>query len=174
LSLARRLTNATITMSITLRTDLRPGDLGRIVTLHGSLYAREYGFDATFEAYVAGPLAAFVKKNSPRERLWLAELDGHLVGCIAIVAASKNTAQLRWYLVDPSARGQGLGKRLMTEALDFCKACGYESVFLWTVSSLTTAAKIYQAAGFEKVESIPAKQWGVDVIEERYVLRFRM
>lgn len=155
---------------ITLRTDLRPGDLGAIVSLHGILYAREYGFDATFEAYVAGPLADFVKNRSPRERLWIAERDGRIVGCIAIVAASPTVAQLRWYLVDPSTRGMGLGKRLLDEAIAFCAESGYESIILWTVGALTTAAHLYRNAGFVKVEEIPGKQWGVDVIEERYQL----
>src|SRR5437868_14584394 len=99
--------------AVSVRTDLRPGDIGAIVHLHGVLYAREYGFDATFEAYVAGPLAEFVRSGSPRERLWIAERDGRIVGCVAIVAASPETAQLRWFLVDPSARGMGLGRKLL-------------------------------------------------------------
>src|SRR5687767_5795171 len=114
----------------TLRTDLRPGDLGAIVALHGVTYAREYGFDATFEAYVAGPLAEFVRHRTPRDRLWIAEKDGQLAGCIAIVAASEREAQLRWYLVAPAARGHGLGKTLLTEAVAFCEQCGYEKIFL--------------------------------------------
>src|SRR5438105_10043658 len=97
--------------AVTLRTALRPGDLGRIILLHGTVYARECGFDHTFEAYVAGPLADFARAPSSRERLWMAERDDALVGCIAIVAASAETAQLRWFLVDPGARGAGLGKR---------------------------------------------------------------
>src|SRR2546423_4368740 len=105
----------------TLRTDLRPGDLGTIVYLHGVIYAREYGFDPTFEAYVAGPLAEFVRRASPRERLWIAERDGRLIGSVAVVAASPQTAQLRWFLVDPCARGAGLGKRLLREAIAFAK-----------------------------------------------------
>src|SRR4051812_23185663 len=97
--------------SITLRTSLRPGDLGFVVYLHGAVYAKEYGFDPTFEAYVAGPMSEFVKAASPRERLWIAERGGRIVGCIAIVEAPGETAQLRWYLVTPEARGAGLGKR---------------------------------------------------------------
>src|SRR5262249_32181441 len=100
-------------MAFTLRTQLRPGDVGAIVRLHGVHYAREHGFDATFEAYVAKPLADFVLTPSPRQRLWLAETDGELVGCIAIVAASAAVAQLRWFLVIPEARGHGLGTRLL-------------------------------------------------------------
>src|SRR5438067_10174680 len=106
--------------AVTIRTDLRPGDLGAIVSLHGVIYAREYGFDPTFEAYVAGPLAEFVHRASARERLWIAEREGRIVGCIAIVAASPRTAQLRWFLVDPTARGAGLGKCLLGETVAFC------------------------------------------------------
>jgi GNAT superfamily N-acetyltransferase len=108
---------------ITIRCDLRPGDLGMVVFLHGTIYARERGFDPTFEAYVAGPLAKLVMAPDPRERIWLAERAGLIVGCIAIVAATPSTAQLRWFLVDPSVRGGGLGKKLLTEALAFCSSC---------------------------------------------------
>jgi GNAT superfamily N-acetyltransferase len=156
--------------TVTLRSDLKPGDIGSIVQFHGVVYAREYGFDHTFEAYVAGPLADFARAASARQRLWIAERDGRIVGCIAIVATSPQVAQLRWFLVDPSARGIGLGKRLLNEAVAFCKECGYESVLLWTVSALTAAAYLYRSAGFRKVEEKPGRQWGVDVIEEKYEL----
>jgi GNAT superfamily N-acetyltransferase len=154
----------------TLRHNLNPGDLGAIVHLHGTLYAREYGFDPTFEAYVAGPLAEFVLSPSERNRIWIAERGAQIIGCIAIVGISVKDAQLRWFLVDPSARGLGLGKLLLHEAVAFCRHCGYESVFLWTVSALTAAAKLYRNAGFEKMEEKPGRQWGVDVVEERYLL----
>jgi GNAT superfamily N-acetyltransferase len=153
-----------------VRSDLRPGDLGAIVQLHGLLYAQEYGFDPTFEAYVAGPMAEFVNAGSPRERLWIAEKDQRIVGCIAIVAASVEVAQLRWFLVDPSARGMGLGRKLLDEAVHFAKECGYHSIILWTVSALTAAAHLYRAVGFRKVEEKPGRTWGVDVVEERYEL----
>jgi GNAT superfamily N-acetyltransferase len=158
---------------IVLRTDVRPGDLGMIVYLHGVTYARERGFDCTFEAYVAEPLAAFVRSKSPRERLWIAERDGRMVGCVAIVAASAETAQLRWLLVEPSARGAGLGKRLLEEAITFCKASGYADVILWTESALTAAAVLYRAAGLQKTEEKPGRMWGVDLVEEKYELRLR-
>src|SRR5215472_7717274 len=131
--------------AFTLRHDLRPGDLGSVVALHGTLYAREYGFDPTFEAYVAGPLSDFVRAADPRSRLWLAEQGERIVGCVAVVAASPQVAQLRWFLVDPSARGTGLGKRLLREALAFCESCEYTSVVLWTERSLTAAAHLYRA-----------------------------
>jgi GNAT superfamily N-acetyltransferase len=156
---------------LTLRTDLRPGDLGEVVRLHGVVYARERGFDPTFEAYVAGPLAEFVRAASPRGRLWLAERGGRLVGCAAVVEAAPETAQLRWFLVAPSARGCGLGTRLMGEALAFCRACGYAEVMLWTESALAAAARLYRAAGFRKVEEKPGRMWGVDLVEEKYQLR---
>jgi GNAT superfamily N-acetyltransferase len=155
---------------LTLRHDLNPGDVGYIVYLHGTLYAKEYGFDPTFEAYVAGPLSEFVRHRTDCDRLWIAERDGEIVGCIAIVGVSETEAQLRWFLVDPSARGQGLGKTLIEEAVAFCRSCRYESVFLWTVSALITAAHLYRSVGFEKVEEKPGRQWGVEVVEEKYLL----
>jgi len=157
--------------TITLRTELRPGDLGAIIYLHGSIYARERGFDSTFEAYVAGPLAEFVCSPSPRQRLWIAERGGRIVGCVAIVAAAPQTAQLRWFLVDPSARGLGLGKHLLGEAITFCKQCSYQEVILWTESALTTAARLYQSAGFRKTAEKPGRMWGVELVEEKYELK---
>jgi len=158
---------------ITLRTDLRPGDLGMIVHLHGVLYARERGFDPTFEAYVAGPLAEFVRAAAPRQRLWIAEREGRVLGCVAVVSASPQVAQLRWFLVDPGARGAGLGKALLQEALRFCRECGYAEVILWTESALTAAAHLYQAAGFRKTLEKPGRVWGVDLVEEKYELTLR-
>ena len=153
-----------------LRTELRPGDIGSVVRLHGIVYAREHGFDHTFEAYVAGPLAEFARSASSRERLWIAEEGGEIAGCIGIVASTPVVAQLRWFLVDPSARGTGLGRRLLNEAVAFSMACGYHSIVLWTVSALTAAAHLYDAAGFIKVEEVPGRRWGADVIEEKYEL----
>jgi ribosomal protein S18 acetylase RimI-like enzyme len=144
-----------------------------VVHLHGTVYARERGFDPTFEAYVAAPLAEFVRAGGPRERLWVAEREGRIVGCVAIVAVSPQTAQLRWFLVDPSARGAGLGRRLLGEAVAFCQGCGYAAIILWTESTLTAAAHLYQAAGFRKTEEKPGRLWGVDLVEEKYELRLR-
>lgn len=153
---------------ILVRTDIRPGDLGAVVRLHGTLYAAEYGFDETFEAYVAGPLAETVLRRSPRERIWLAERGGAIVGCVAIVAAADDLAQLRWFLVDPSVRGAGLGTTLLDRALGFAREAGYRAIVLWTVSALTAAAHLYVAAGFRRAEAHPRRLWGVDVVEERY------
>lgn len=154
----------------TIRHEVRPGDLGNVVLQHGVSYAREYGFDATFEAYVAGPLAEFVLHPTPRARLWIAERDDRFAGCIAIVPSDATTAQLRWYLVAPDARGHGLGRALLTRAIEFSRRAGYRSVLLWTVSALTDAARLYRSAGFTLTESIPARRWSVDVVEEKYTL----
>jgi len=156
--------------TVTLRTDLRPGDIGTIVNLHGVIYAQEYGFDHTFEAYVAGPLSDFARSSAENERIWIAERDDRIIGCIAIVALSPEEAQLRWYLVDPSARGIGLGKQLLNESIVFCRSSGFKTVMLWTVSALTVSAHLYESVGFRKVEEKPGRKWGVDVIEEKYEL----
>ena len=151
-----------------MRTALQPGDFGAIVAMHGRLYAAEYGFDTTFEAYVAEPLAGFVLRASPRERIWVEERDGRIVGCVAIVAATASTAQLRWFLVDPSARGTGLGRRLLDAAIAFSRAAGYERIVLWTVAGREAAQHLYRQAGFERIDAVPARRWGVDVVEEQH------
>jgi N-acetylglutamate synthase-like GNAT family acetyltransferase len=157
---------------IDIRTDLKPGDMGAVVRLHGVVYGREYGFDSTFEAYVARPLAAFVQSATPRERIWIAERGDALVGCVAIVTHTDAVAQLRWFLVDPDCRGAGLGKRLLADAIDFSRRSGYRSVILWTIAGLPAAAHLYRAAGFIKVEEkSPSALWGVRVVEERHELR---
>ena len=156
--------------NIRLRTNLKPDDIESIAELHRTVYGQEYGFDATFKQYVAEPLTEFVRRRSRRERLWIAERDGRIIGCVAVVAASPETAQLRWFLVEPRERGLGLGCRLLNVAIAFGRGCGYERIILWTVSALSAAAHLYRRAGFEKVEEKPGRAWGVDVIAERYEL----
>lgn len=157
---------------IVIRHDLRPGDLGRVTKEHGELYAREYGFDHTFEAYVAATLAEFAQRLRPdRDRLWLAERQGRLVGSIGVVGREGGAAQLRWLLVHPDARGQGVGSRLVAACLDFCRSAGYRSVFLWTVDSLADAARLYRRFGFTLTEEKPARTlWGQLLREQRYDL----
>ncbi|MCI0641547.1 MAG: GNAT family N-acetyltransferase [Gemmataceae bacterium] len=162
---------------VSVRSYLRPGDIGAVATLHGLVYAREYGFDATFEAYVAAALAEFVllqfeptEHTPPRQCIWIAEHSGRVVGSIAIVAASEDAAQLRWFLVDPALRGAGLGRRLLNEAVAFCQSCQYRSVYLWTTSALTAAAHLYRCVGFQKVADLPGRRWGAYVVEEKYEL----
>jgi ribosomal protein S18 acetylase RimI-like enzyme len=154
---------------IALRTDLRPGDIGTIIRLHAVLYTKEYGWDHTFEGYVAESLAEFALAYDPaRDRLWLAERDGEIVGSIGVVHRPNKEAQLRWLLVDPAARGQGLGRRLLDEALAFCRNCGYRSAYLWTVSKLDAAVHLYHTLGFERTEQETHDTWGETLTEERY------
>ena len=157
---------------VTVRHDLRPGDMGRVIAMHGVLYAEEYGFDHGFEAYDAETVAEFGQlARLGLDRLWVAELGSRLVGSIAILGRDDGAAQLRWFLVDPEARGRGLGRRLIDEALAFCRAAGYRSVYLCTVTGLDAAARLYVAAGFRKTETKPAALlWGVQLAEERYDL----
>jgi len=156
---------------VQLRSSLSPGDIGCIVSLHGIVYAVEHQWDSTFEGYVAENLAKFALSNDPRkDRLWIAEIDGQIVGSIGVVGHSDSEAQLRWFLVHPACRGRGLGRRLLSEALTFCRERGLKSVFLWTVSELKVAAHLYHAAGFRKTEEETHRIWGRMLTEERYDL----
>jgi GNAT superfamily N-acetyltransferase len=154
-----------------IRTELKPGDIGSLIYLHGVLYAKEQGWDHSFEAYVAGPLAEFAKSRTPRGRIWIVEESENVAGSIAIVEVSKQEAQLRWLLLHPKLRGKGIGRMLMKEAISFCKAQGYTIVFLWTVSALAAAAKLYAEFGFHIGEEAISKIWGTTVTEQRYELR---
>lgn len=154
-----------------LRRELKPGDIGYLIYLHGILYSREYGFDRTFEAYVAHGLLQFADSYNPyRDRIWLAEDNGKIIGAVAIVRTSKTEAQLRWYFVHPDYRDQGLGKNLMQEAVNFCIERKYKSIFLWTTSELTAAAHLYAKAGFRKTEVKSHNVWGKFVTEEKFEL----
>ena len=155
-----------------IRNDLKPGDMGTIIYLHGVIYEKEYGFDNTFEPYVAEPLSKFILFQSDRERIWIAQNDKNIVGSVAIVKFSDNQAQLRWLLVYPEVRGLGLGKTLVEKAIQFSKIKGYRSIFLWTLDILSVAKKLYQSSGFEKTEENPCRLWGVPLTEYRYELTF--
>jgi N-acetylglutamate synthase-like GNAT family acetyltransferase len=158
---------------ISIRNDLKPGDVGYITYMHGILYAPMQGWDYTFDGYVAVPLAEFAKSHSSRERIWIAEKGGRIVGSAAIVKFSEKEAQLRWLLLDPDVRGKGLGRRLLEEALDFCRKAEYSSVFLWTVNTLHAAAMLYQSVGFKETEELTHELWGSIVTEVRYELVLR-
>ena len=157
-----------------IRHGLRPGDVGFLTALHGVLYAEEHGYDRTFEAYVAAGLSEFVRRFRPdRDRLWLAEAGGRVVGSIAIVGRARKSAQLRLFLVDPAHRGRGLGTRLMRAALRFCRNRGYRRVLLWTTSELEEAARLYVRFGFVRTAVKAHTVWGKRVTEERYDLDLR-
>ncbi len=155
-----------------IRNDLKPGDMGTIIYLHGVIYEKEYGFDNTFEPYVAEPLSKFILFQSDRERIWIAQNNENIVGSVAIVKFSEDQAQLRWLLVHPEVRGLGLGKTLVEKAVQFSKIKGYRSIFLWTLDILSVAKKLYQSSGFKKTEENPCRLWGVPLTEHRYELTF--
>jgi DNA-binding MarR family transcriptional regulator/N-acetylglutamate synthase-like GNAT family acetyltransferase len=138
---------------IRLRTH-RPGDMGWIVHRHGALYAREYGYDERFEGIVAGVVADFLAHHDPaRERCWIAERDGEILGSVMMVRKSPTVAKLRLLYLEPEARGLGLGRRLVEECIAFARGAGYRKITLWTQSSLAAARHIYEKAGFRKIAS---------------------
>jgi GNAT superfamily N-acetyltransferase len=148
-----------------IRHELKPGDLGMVVHLHGVVYAREYGLDTSFEPYVAKPLAEFAMSGAGR--LWIAEHAGRVVGSIAMVDAEEGVGQLRWFLLVPEARGLGLGRRLLDAALDYGRARGFWRVFLWSFTDLADAIRLYERAGFKVTETKTGTVWGAERTEVR-------
>jgi DNA-binding MarR family transcriptional regulator/predicted N-acetyltransferase YhbS len=145
-----------------------PGDLGWVVERHGYRYAAEYGWDTTFEALVARIVADFAERDdSKREAAWIAELDGERVGCVFCTAAdAKDTARLRLLIVEPSARGAGVGTRLVDECLLFARRAGYRRITLWTNDVLVAARRIYERAGFRCDRREPHHSFGHDLVGE--------
>jgi DNA-binding MarR family transcriptional regulator/GNAT superfamily N-acetyltransferase len=144
-----------------------PGDMGWVVSRHGALYAQEYGFDAQFEALVAGIVATFVQRfDEKRERCWIAEKDGENVGSVFVVRHSAAVAKLRLLLVEPKARGLGIGARLVDEALRFAQQHGYRKMTLWTQSNLAAARAIYEKTGFRLAKTEPHRSFGHDLVGE--------
>ena len=139
----------------------RPGDIGWLVSLHGELYHREYGWNTEFEGLVAGIAADFLRNFDPSgERAWIAELDGERVGCTLVVRSSPTVAKLRLVLVHPRARGLGLGRQMVQEAIGFARQRGYRELTLWTNDGLHVARAIYAAAGFQLVQEEPHFSFG--------------
>ncbi len=164
--------NTSDTPAFSLR-EHRPGDMGWVVARHGAVYAAEYGWSSQIEALTAEIVAGFLKNFDPaRERCWIAEMDGEPVGSIFLVRDNDETARIRLLIVDPRARGLGIGRRLVEEAIAFARTTGYSRITLWTHSVLTAARMIYLKAGFRLVEEWIHDEFGKPEASETWQLDF--
>jgi len=149
----------------------KAGDIGWVIHRHGVLYAQEYGWDVRFEALVAQIAADFINNYNPeREKCIIAELNGEIVGSVFIVESDDTVAKLRLLIVEPKARGLGLGNKLVEESIKFAKETGYKKLILWTQNVLEVARHIYKKAGFKKVAEEPHNRFGKELIAETWEL----
>ncbi len=156
---------------ITIRTELRPGDIGFVTYLHGDVYKKEYDYGITFECYVAAGLNEFVQQYNPSSnRIWMGEHNGNRIGFMLLMNRGE-AAQLRYFLIHPDYRGIGLGNKFMLLYLEFLKECKYTSSYLWTTHELDTAAHLYKKYGFVLTEGRESDDFGKRVIQNRYDLK---
>ncbi|HVB47136.1 MAG TPA: GNAT family N-acetyltransferase [Burkholderiales bacterium] len=145
----------------------RPGDLGWVIERHGALYHEEYGWNEEFKALVAEIAASFLRRYDPEwERCWIAERSGTRLGSVMLVRQSRSVAKLRLLLLEPSARGQGIGRRLVAACLRYARRRGYRKMVLWTQSNLDAARAIYRQVGFRLVRTEPHHSFGHDLVGE--------
>jgi GNAT superfamily N-acetyltransferase len=155
---------------ITIRTELKPGDIGYIIYLHGLLYAEEYQYGISFESYVAAGFHEFYQQYDPaRDRVWICEHGKEIIGFLLLMHRGEK-AQLRYFLLVPAYRGLGLGKKLMELYMDFYHQCGYTSSYLWTTNELPAAASLYMRKGFRLVEEKVSTAFGKPLKEQKYEL----
>jgi GNAT superfamily N-acetyltransferase len=155
---------------ISIRTTLQPGDIGYVIHVHGALYSREYHYGIQFETYVAKGLCEFYEKYDPtRSRVWVCEHNHRVIGFLLLMDR-RESAQLRYFLIEPEYRGIGLGSKLMNLYMDFLHQCGYRKSYLWTTHELTTAASLYKRSGFQLAEEKESTSFGKPLREQRYDL----
>jgi N-acetylglutamate synthase-like GNAT family acetyltransferase len=159
----------------TIRQGLRPGDIGAVTRMHGVLYEREHGLDHRIEASVAEGMARFADRMERSEgaALWVAERDGEVVGAVGMTDEGGGVARLRWFLVAPQARRTGVGGRLLDRAVAWARDQGLEVVMLFTIGTLTDAARLYGRAGFRKVSERVGTEWSDTMTEQRWELALR-
>lgn len=156
---------------ITIRTKLRPGDLGHIIHMHGRLYSQEYDYGIAFEMYVAEGLGEFYRQYDPaKDRVWICEDKGRIIGFLLLMHREANAAQLRYFIIEPEYRGIGLGKKLVSLYMDWLRQAGYRSAYLWTTHELEAAASLYKRHGFTLVEEKPSAAFGKPLYEQKYEL----
>jgi peptidyl-dipeptidase Dcp len=167
------MTSVSYTLSdITIRTDLKPGDLGYVIYRHGKLYDEEYHYGITFETYVALGMHEFYRNyNSEKDRVWICEHKETIIGFVLLMHRENNAAQLRYFYIEPEYRGIGLGKKLMDLYMNFLKENGYQSSYLWTTHELYSAASLYKRHGFTLTEEKRSTAFGKELIEQRYDLQ---
>lgn len=158
---------------ITIRTSITPGDLGYVMFRHGKLYGEEYHYGVSFETYIGAGLYEFYKNYDPgRDRAWICEHDGKIVGFLLLMHREHNMAQLRYFYFEPEFRGQGLGNTLMELFVAFARKCQYRGAYLWTTHELTAAHHLYKKFGFTLTDEKPSTDFGKPLVEQRYDLRF--
>ena len=155
---------------ISIRTELRPGDIGYVTYMHGALYSKEYNYGIQLESYVAKGLCEFYEKYNPaRNRIWACEHNGGMIGFLLLMDRG-NAAQLRYFLIEPEYRGIGLGAKLLNLYMDFLRECGYKKTYLWTTHELSAAAFLYKRLGFKLTEEKESTSFGRPLREQRYDL----